>query len=206
METSDSRQEIREEVIAFIKQKESIESEIKELTGILTKNGVGMCDSLVDSEDFPKNSIDIYQVRNARHRIICLQNDHKNLMKRIENGLQGYYGACPQPNMSQAVQMDVDHNEANSYTIPFAKVTIVSEDSPAETAGVHVNDEIVEFGTINFKNFRNISDIATVVQHSENSRIHIKLKRGDRFINLHLVPKKWSGKGLLGCNIVSLSQ
>lgn len=199
-----SREEIRQEVLTLMQQKEAIESEIKELTAILTKNGVGMNDSLVDSEDFPKNSIDIYQVRNARHRIICLQTDHKNLMKRIENSLHGYYGTCPQPNVSNTVQMDVDNNHDENSTIPFAKVTMISVYSPAETAGIHVNDEFVEFGSINSNNFRNITDIATVVQHSVNSRINMKIKRGDKFIKLQLVPKRWSGKGLLGCNIVSI--
>lgn len=200
-----SREEIREEVLKLMKQKEAIESEIKELTAILTKNGVGMDDPLVDSEDFPKNSIDIYQVRNARHRIICLQNDHKHLMKQIENGLQGYYCACPPSTAAQGTPMEIDHKEIPTHTIPFAKVTIVSENSPAEIAGIHVNDEIVEFGSINSKNFRNITDIATLVQHSENSKLILKIKRNDRFINLQLLPKKWQGKGLLGCNIVSLT-
>lgn len=200
-----SREDIREDVLDLMKEKEVIESEIKELTGILTKNGVGMTDSLVDSEDFPINAIDIHQVRHARHRIICLQNDHKNLMKQIENGLHEYYGNCPQPCMSQTTPMDVDHRQTINYTVPFAKVTLVSENSPAEISGIHVNDEIVEFGSINSNNFKNITDIATVVQHSANSRINVKVKRVDRFVNLILVPKRWSGKGMLGCNIVSLT-
>lgn len=200
-----SREKIREEVLKLMKQKEAIESEIKELTAILTKNGVGMDDPLVDNEDFPKNSIDIYQVRNARHSIICLQNDHKNLMKQIENGLQGYYCACPPSTASQGIPMEIDRKDIPTHTIPFAKVTIVSENSPAETAGIHVNDEIVEFGSINLKNFRNITDIATLVQHSENSKLTLKIKRSDKFINLQLMPKKWQGKGLLGCNIVSVT-
>lgn len=199
-----SRSDFREEVLTLMKQKVALETEIKELTGILTKNGVGMNDPLVDSEDFPINSIDIYQVRNARHRIICLQNDHKNLMKEIENGLQGYYN-CPQPCISQAVPMDVDQKQLNNYNIPFAKVTLVSENSPAEISGIHESDEIVEFGSINSGNFKNITDIATVVHLSENVKINVKIKRGDNFLNLQLVPKKWSGRGLLGCNIVNIS-
>lgn len=35
------------------------------------QNAVGLFDSLVDEEDFPRNDIDVYQVRNARHQIIC---------------------------------------------------------------------------------------------------------------------------------------
>lgn len=199
-----SRDQIREDILNLMKQKDAIESEIKDLTGILSRNGVGMTDSLVDEDDFPRNSIDIYQVRNARHRIICLQTDHKNLMKQIESGLQGYYGTCTEPCVSQPTPMDVNHVGINTYTIPFAKVNLVSENSPAEIAGIHLNDEIVEFGSINSANFKNITNIATVVQHSENTKIHLKIKRGERFLNLQLVPRKWTGKGLLGCNIITI--
>jgi 26S proteasome non-ATPase regulatory subunit 9 len=64
-------EEIRQRVLQLIKQRDKIEDNIKQLTEILTLNGVGMNDPLVDSEGFPINSIDVYQVRHARHRIIC---------------------------------------------------------------------------------------------------------------------------------------
>lgn len=109
-----------------------------------------MNDPLVDAEGFPLNNIDIYQVRHARHRIICtkninflanilnylfqgLQNDHKALMKQIENGLESYYNS----NMMNG------HSSINGITngerlpieihqIPFARVTAISPNSPAE--------------------------------------------------------------------------
>nr|CAI5828974.1 unnamed protein product [Callosobruchus analis] len=199
-----SRESIREQVLDLMKEKDRIEREIGSLTDILTQNGVGMNDPLVDSDDFPIGSIDIYQVRNARHKIICLQNDHKNLMKQIEQGLHGFYGTPPSTTSSQETPMDVDKKERTIYKIPFAKVTIVSENAPAQFAGIMVNDEIVEFGSVNATNFKNITDIATVVQHSEGAQVNVKLKRGDRFLTVVLVPKKWSGKGLLGCNVVAL--
>ncbi|VEN43395.1 unnamed protein product [Callosobruchus maculatus] len=200
-----SRESIREQVLDLMKEKDRIEREISSLTDILTQNGVGMNDPLVDSNDFPIGSIDIYQVRNARHKIICLQNDHKNLMKQIEQGLHGFYGTLPSPaSSSQEEPMDVDKKQRSIYKIPFAKVTIISENAPAELAGIMENDEIVEFGSVNATNFKNITDIATVVQHSEGAQVNVKLKRGDRYLTVVLVPKKWSGKGLLGCNVVAL--
>lgn len=33
--------------------------------------------------------------------------------------------------------------------------------------GLQVDDEIVEFGSVNVHNFQNLQNIATVVQHSE---------------------------------------
>lgn len=199
-----SQEDVRKDVLDLMKEKDAIENKIRDLTSILTRNGVGMNDPLVDSEGFPLNTIDVYQVRNARHQIICLQNDHKNVMKRIENGLQSYYGSTPGSNNSQANLMVVDQREVSAHKVPFAKVTLVSENSPAEYAGVHVGDEIVEFGSVNANNFKNITDIATVVQHSEGTRVDVRLKRAERFLTLHLIPKKWGGKGFLGCNIVSI--
>lgn len=48
-----------------------------------------MRDPLVDADGFPRNDIDVYQVRHARHQIINLQNDLKSLLKEIEKGLEG---------------------------------------------------------------------------------------------------------------------
>lgn len=198
-----SQEDIRKHVLELMNQKDKIESEIRELTSILTQNGVGMNDPLVDGEGYPINSIDIYQVRNARHRIICLQNDHKSIMKEIENGLQGYYSS-PKSSHTQVTPMDTDRPETVIHKTPFAKVMLVTPGSPTDYAGFNTNDEVVEFGSVNSTNFRNITDIATVVQHSEGSQINVKLKRGERYLTVQLTPKKWAGKGLLGCTIVGL--
>lgn len=52
-------------------------------------NNIGMREALVDSDGFPRNDIDVYQVRHARHQINTLQNDLKSLLKEIEKGLEG---------------------------------------------------------------------------------------------------------------------
>jgi Nas2 N_terminal domain len=45
---------------------------IEKLTETLFQQGnVGMNGPLLDSEGFPRNDIDVYSVRHARHRIIC---------------------------------------------------------------------------------------------------------------------------------------
>ncbi|CAH1173721.1 unnamed protein product [Phaedon cochleariae] len=199
-----SREDVRAQVLELMGQKDKIEREILELTSILSRNGVGMKDPLVDPEGFPINSIDIYQVRHARQRIICLQNDHKTIMKQIENGLQGYYCSDSIADTSQPTPMETNRIEVPVHRIPFARVTIVSEGSPADHAGIRVGDEVVEFGSVNADNFKNITDIATVVQHSDGSQVSVKLKRGERYVTVQLVPKKWSGRGLLGCNIVAV--
>ncbi|ENN72784.1 hypothetical protein HUJ04_013398 [Dendroctonus ponderosae] len=197
---------IRAEVLQLISRKDQIEVEMRELAAILSQqNGVGMHEPLVDAEGFPKNSIDTYQVRHARHQIICLQNDHKALMKQIERGLQGYYSASSSDcGMDTQPIRPAARQEFPSFTVAFARVTDVTQDSPADLAGIQAGDQVVEFGSVNSMNFKAITDIATVVQHSEGTQISLKLKRNERFITISLVPKRWAGRGLLGCNIVSI--
>ncbi|XP_059055693.1 26S proteasome non-ATPase regulatory subunit 9 [Achroia grisella] len=71
----------------LMREKDKIEQEIAELNAVLNTNNVGMREPLVDDEGFPRNDIDVARVRHARHRIICLQNDHKDKMKEIETAL-----------------------------------------------------------------------------------------------------------------------
>lgn len=61
----------RDRVMKLIQEKDRIESEIREHNLVLQANNVGMQDPLVDAEGFPRNDIDVYKVRHARHRIIC---------------------------------------------------------------------------------------------------------------------------------------
>jgi 26S proteasome non-ATPase regulatory subunit 9 len=65
-----------------------------------------------------------------------------------------------------------------------------------------VDDLIVEFGSVNASNFRTLQDIGTVVNHSQGNSVSIKVKRHDKMLRLSLTPHAWSGRGLLGCNII----
>lgn len=78
----------KEEVMKLIAKKEQIERAINDCGHILGANkNIGMNESLLDAEGFPRSDIDVYAVRQARHQIICLQNDLKSTMKEIEQGL-----------------------------------------------------------------------------------------------------------------------
>lgn len=69
-----------------------------------------------------------------------------------------------------------------------------------------VRDEIIDFGTINAENFVNLTQIGELVRHSQNRVIGIKVKRGTATMEVSLTPKTWSGRGLLGCNVVPIKQ
>lgn len=97
-------------------------------------------------------------------------------------------------------------DESKTHTIKnaFAKINFVSPGSPAEECGLRDTDEIVEFGSINASNFKDLTQIAEVVKYKQNQQIVLKIRRNNRNQDLTLTPKTWSGRGLLGCNIVLL--
>lgn len=87
-------------------------------------------------------------------------------------------------------------------TTPILLVTMVAPSSPAEECGIRKDDEILEFGSINHNNFRELKQISELAMHRQNQPISLKIKRQNRNFDITLIPKTWSGRGLLGCNIV----
>jgi 26S proteasome non-ATPase regulatory subunit 9 len=83
----------RERALELMESKDSIEAEITALAEDLSSPGAegappaGIKGSLVDNEGFPRADIDCYAVRNKRQRLNCLQTDHRQLMKQIEEAL-----------------------------------------------------------------------------------------------------------------------
>ena len=66
--------------------------EISECKSVLDSEAdVGMNGPLIDNEGYPRNDIDIVKVRTARQKIICLMNDHKEIMKKISDALESIH-------------------------------------------------------------------------------------------------------------------
>uniref|UniRef100_A0A0K8TRU9 26S proteasome non-ATPase regulatory subunit 9 n=1 Tax=Tabanus bromius TaxID=304241 RepID=A0A0K8TRU9_TABBR len=197
----------KERTLKLIEEKDRIEKKIADYGRILEINkNVGMTESLVDEEEFPRNDIDVHQVRHARHQIICLQNDLKELMKQIQKGIEEIHAEA-----ASSSHQGLNEATSSNYSAPvsempplesFVCVNFVSPGSPAEDAGLMMGDEILEFGSINSKNFKDLTMIAELVKNRENQKIIVKIKRGREILENRLVPQKWSGRGLLGCNLV----
>ncbi|XP_062943016.1 26S proteasome non-ATPase regulatory subunit 9 isoform X1 [Cynocephalus volans] len=202
------------DVQELMRRKEEIEAQIQANYDVLeSQKGVGMNEPLVDLEGYPRSDVDLYQVRTARHNIICLQNDHKAVMKQVEEALHQLHARDKE---KQAQDMAEAHKEAMSHKVgqserhsplqAFAKVNSISPGSPASIAGLQVDDEIVEFGSVNTHNFQSLQNIGGVVQHSEGKPLNVTvIRRGEKY-QLRLVPTRWAGKGLLGCNIIPLQR
>lgn len=70
----------------LFRRKEELESEIGGLVSALEDEdkGPGLHGNLIADDGFPRADIDIYAVRNMRHRLAQLQTDHQEVMKQIE--------------------------------------------------------------------------------------------------------------------------
>ncbi|XP_019394279.1 PREDICTED: 26S proteasome non-ATPase regulatory subunit 9 isoform X1 [Crocodylus porosus] len=197
-----------QDVQSLVRRKDEIEAQIRACYELLEdQKGVGMSEPLVDAEGYPRADVDLYQVRTARHNIICLQNDHKAVMRQVEEALHQLHAREKEKRARDEAEAQAEAVSRNqSLPQPFARVNAVTPGSPASLAGLQVDDEIVEFGSVNAHNFQTLQNIATVVQHSEGKPLSVSVIRGGEKVHLGLTPKRWAGKGLLGCNIVPLQR
>ncbi|KAK1442860.1 hypothetical protein BgAZ_303780 [Babesia gibsoni] len=72
------------------KKRKDIEIEMEALLSFLNSDeckNVGMKGPLVDEEQFPRSDIDVYAIREARHRIYVLQSDYKAVELELEAAL-----------------------------------------------------------------------------------------------------------------------
>ncbi|XP_077985794.1 26S proteasome non-ATPase regulatory subunit 9-like [Glandiceps talaboti] len=190
----------KDSVKQLIERKDAMEKEIKEFYEVLdSQKGVGMNGPLVDNDGYPRNDIDIYTVRTARNQIICLQNDHKDIMKDIEQGLHLLHSQEKTSNHKPSEQpMETD----SALPRPFAKIETVTPGSPAASGGLLVGDTVVKFGSVTTDNFQTLLNIAEVVKHGQGRPLSVLVIRNGELVHLGITPQTWSGRGLLGCNIV----
>jgi hypothetical protein len=102
--------------------------------------------------------------------------------------------------------------QASASTIaltPFALIDEVFPNSPASSAGIQLNDLLLQFDSINATNHENFGAIARLLPRKEGESVVVKVRRkkamdwGEIYEvkELMLEPKKWEGRGLLGCHI-----
>ena len=183
----------REDVMRLIGRKESLEAELKALQEVL--GDAGMEQSLVDSEGYPRADVDVYQVRHARHDIRCKQNDLKSLMKEIESGLHSLHS------QAKETVMEVERNKPDSPSLPFARVMVVVNSSPADNAGLRQGDLLCQFGSVNKENFTQLKNISDVAEASIGRNVDIVVVRDTDTIRLRLKPGPWHGAGNIGFKI-----
>lgn len=84
---------MRAELLRLEAQRKELEGELTTWEQVLTSQGVGLTESLVDKDGFPRADLDIYQIRTARNKVITIQNDIKSLTKVMETKLFALHDA-----------------------------------------------------------------------------------------------------------------
>jgi 26S proteasome non-ATPase regulatory subunit 9 len=201
-----------EEVSELIAQRDRIETEITELVNYLTGPGMpGLAESLIDEEGFPLPNLDLYRIRESRQRFNRLNNDYTDLMNKIEQGLHRLHSEAPEQEQ-EGPRGRVAHAEPIGVTTerevrPFAKISEVSEASPASSAGIRPEDRVVSFGPINFTSHEELTALGRFVRENENHDVAMVVQRINavnqmEVVSLTVRPQQWHGQGLLGCRFL----
>ncbi|KAF2090989.1 hypothetical protein K490DRAFT_33273 [Saccharata proteae CBS 121410] len=197
----------------LIAEKDRVEGEIMALADVLKSHGVNMNTGLTTFDGYPRDDIDIAQIRTTRARIIHLRNDHRALMARIETGLHEHHAALSRSNAAATAQAGTSSSSSTTAgstsirQVPFAKVNGVVPGSPAESAGLRAGDRVVGFGDVNWMNHEKLAKVADTVGRSEGRVVAVKvLREGEgEVVELQLRPRRdWGGRGLLGCHLLPL--
>ena len=176
-------------------RKESLEAEIKALYEVLASQNVGMDSALVDDEGYPRADVDVYQVRHARHDIRCKENDLKSLMKEIETGLHSLHS------QAKETVMEVEKSKTETAILPFARVMVVVNGSPADRAGMKQGDLVCRFGSVTKDNFKQLKNVSDVAEASRGRNVDVIVLRDNSTVRLRLQPGPWHGAGLIGFKI-----
>ncbi|KAF3939878.1 hypothetical protein ABW19_dt0208636 [Dactylella cylindrospora] len=203
----------RDRILALMTKKEVLEGEINALSAVLDSHGVNMQTPLTTFDGYPRDDIDVAQIRTTRARIIPLVNDMKALMSEIEKALHDHHAeqaATATPLASTSIAPPVTTPASNTIIeAVFATVNTVFPSSPAEQAGLKVGDKVKRFGSVGALNHDKLARVAVEVQQNEGRAITVLVSRpfgnDEQDLELSLTPRRdWGGRGMLGCQLLPL--
>lgn len=196
--------------------KTEIESQLTILFDLLRqKYNADMDTKLVTVDGFPRSDIDVVSIRLIRVRIIRLRNDDKRVIQLLEEKMIEEFANRKDtiPEEEESVSegntqssLDSRSRQIQQYTIPFAQVSQIVPNGPADRCGLKEGDQVILFDEdIHAANNRKLAELVIRVRSKADQNIHVDIKRGDERIDLVLKPTdKWEGQGLLGCRLVPI--
>lgn len=210
----------RDRLNRLIAQREALELEADAIASELNSPGpngeppAGIKSPLVDNEGFPRADIDLFNIRSKRQRLAIINTDHKSLMSEIELSLQEVLTISSTVASSSSMTVEGGETATTTATAPITvsskAIAIIDEildGSPASTAGMMDGDELLKFGAVVTGNTPDaLNAIPSVVRDNVNQRINITVRRKGALVAVMLVPKTWSGRGLLGCHLTPITQ
>ena len=179
-------EELRSKLQVASKQRDELEEKIK--LNIEALGPVGMKTPLIDKEGYPRDDIDITKIRQLRHEVVLLQNDHKSAMSDIEKLLHEYSAVMKQISedtggfTATASESKASEHPHKSLTLDvespgMARVDSVRANSPAEKGGLVAGDVVVAFGTATGVESSPLQAIAAIVKGNIGKRIPLSVKR-----------------------------
>eukprot|EP00192_Tetraselmis_astigmatica_P020504 CAMPEP_0117662308 /NCGR_PEP_ID=MMETSP0804-20121206/7987_1 /TAXON_ID=1074897 /ORGANISM="Tetraselmis astigmatica, Strain CCMP880" /LENGTH=212 /DNA_ID=CAMNT_0005469205 /DNA_START=220 /DNA_END=859 /DNA_ORIENTATION=+ len=204
---------LKVELKGLAKEKDTIELEIAERSARLTAPGMpGLKGPLVDKEGFPFSHVDVFQVGQTGTAWLVLHTDHKAVSSKIERKLHELHAlvkevkeagepALKQPRAEEPTPPAAEAEPMNVDLEPFAIIDEVSDASPASEAGMEVGDQLCRFGGIVKSDGKELQRIGVNIQGFEGQQVIALVARGGQALELTLTPKKWAGRGLLGCHM-----
>ncbi|KAL5519792.1 hypothetical protein ACEPAG_1452 [Sanghuangporus baumii] len=211
---SSSSQDAINSAQSLIAQKSAIESALSNQLAILQSQNADMSTPLVDRAGFPRADMDIVAVRTARVRILELRNDLNAILEEVKVALERVHEASAAEaarRREEDANDAMDQDEAEELLTPFARVDGVAPGSPAATAGLLREDLILAFGSLTISGLTTtvpstapsrLAPLATLASSHEDRPLQLRILRASEPLNLTLIPRKWGGRGLIGCHIV----
>jgi 26S proteasome regulatory subunit N4 len=80
-----------EEAKKLMNEKASIEAQLDNYLQILKGAGIKQSTSLVDAEGFPRSDVDLYQITEAKQKVVMLRNDLDRLIEEIKLKLESIH-------------------------------------------------------------------------------------------------------------------
>jgi 26S proteasome non-ATPase regulatory subunit 9 len=137
-----------------------------------------------------------------------LTNDYKALSQQVESLLHQLHSMdasssrlmpVDAPNGEQQGAPSANGNLENVR--PLGVIDEISEGSPAADGGLQLHDKVLKFGNLTSETLNVLQELAGLLMSSEGREIEVLVLRNGQRVRLQVTPKRWEGRGLLGCHL-----
>lgn len=186
--------------------KVDVEKELDKNLQDLINHQADMTSSLLTEEGYPRDDIDVLQVRYIRRNINMLKNDLKQIIEKSYTLFPTHFQSKNSKDIERIKNDNFENTlSLNEHIIPFAVIKEIAEESPVAKAGLNEGDKLICIGQINVSNHSKLRALGPEVKSNEDKSLKVRVQRNDELLNVDLIPtQKWPGTGLLGCKLVEI--